>query len=598
MSKKKNMYNEFCKKSTLIVNNIHSKNIKNIINVLNDEDISEKLKLLKFSAKNVQEKKKIKKIISNLNIDEYPINVWGSFKFYFQLKDSLKREYFCTLNHILKFDPLLTFLELNKKLIEHKEDPQNVIDFINTVFNYNRVKISRIKQYIHKIKSMKSNAQEQIKECFRCFNNYKTIRDLISLFEYDFIDFEYKDNRNIYVINNPKYDLKAMAVADLDNKVVLQWQEIILRLSYMKNILDLNPKEYLGLIEHELLSAFPINKFLFNDEQIKGVPIKFWLKVFLLIFMENWKFLQEKSILCKKSKKEWLEILVAGGIEDKYHCDIIKTLSFFEYSCGKRDIQNYPFIIENDIIYTIPGIICSSDVVRVLISFFENSEENIQFKGEYYENSIRDKWARNGIKNVKKKEKILGKDFDCDMAFLFNNDLFICEIKNLSQPNSLHKWHKFYIKTQENIIQLERTVNHYSQKFFLEDIVKMLSVNPNWLPEKIHSMLIYSCYIGTTMRVKESWVASEIDIYNFFSKTPISHLKISENKKEAIYFFEYLKGYEYLEDNKHSLTIDDFEKYMQCPMALKFQQNKIKVRKEKIFINGVNLFVDCIDISN
>ncbi len=594
MGNKKNLYNEFCKKSSLIIESIHNNEIQKVIDLLSKEDDNEKIKLLKFSVKNIQKEEKVKEVITMLNIKDYSV-IWKSFEFYFQLRSTLKREYFYALNYMLQLNPLFLFFELNKILVDSEEDPQNIIDFINAIFNHNAKNLSRIKRVIYKAKNIKISKQEQVKICFQCYKNYKITNLLLQLFEYDFIDFQYKGRKNVYVINNPKYNLKEMTVADLDNGVILQWQEMILQLNYKKNLFDMNPKEYLKTIENELINAFSINKFLFQDEHIKRVPIKYWLKAFLLIFKENWKCLEyEEKILCKKSKREWCELFNDGGIEGKYHHEIFKELSFLKYSYGKRDIQNYPFIADENYIYTIPGIICSSDIVRVLISIFEESEDNLQFKGEYYEDSIRNKWTRNGIKSIKKKEKISGKEFDCDMAFLFNDDLFICEIKNLSQPNSFHKWHKFYIKLEENLAQLERISNHYSEVRYLEGIIKELSGDKNCIPKKIHSILLYSSYIGNPIKVKETWVASEIDVYNFLTKAPITQLEIVEDN--ATYYLKYLKNYEYLKDKSHTLTISDFERYMQCPMAIKFQQNRIKIRKQKISIAGVYLFIECIDI--
>ncbi|WP_346892986.1 hypothetical protein [Clostridium sp. UBA871] len=598
MSNKKSLYYKFLEKSRAIKDDLINKRVQNVIELLKNENKSESIKLLKYSLRETYDTKYFNEVIQILKSSQYPVSTWESFEFYFRLRDSLKKEYFCILSYLQELDSLILFNELNKMLIQYGENTQNIINFINEIFNYDdrKVPVSKFKRGIYKAKNLKKSKQMQITECFRSYNQYKITNRLIELFEYDFIDFRFIDN-NVSVINNPSYDLNAINIANLDNEVLSQWQNLILHLNDEGNLFYLPPSKYLEIVEEELLKAFPLNKFLFLDEQIQGIPIKYWLKTFLLIYKENWKCIQDKeSLLCMKSRIEWEEIFIDGGIEERYHSCIFKAISFTRCSHGKRNIEKYPFIVIENNIYTIPGIICYSDIVRVLISIFEDLENNLQFKGNYYEEFIREKWRKSGIKNVKKKEKILGDVFDCDMAFIFDEDLFICEIKNLLQPNSLHDWHRFYIKTQENLKQLERIANHYSESKHLKGMAKELVGRSDWLPKKVQPILIYSCYIGTIIKSKQALVTSEIDIYNFFARTPIRQYKISKEKKEAIFYSKYLNGYEYLENIGRTLTIADFEKYMECPMAIKYQKDRIKFKKKKIMLAGIWLWMDCVEV--
>ncbi|NRZ60365.1 hypothetical protein DZE42_003504 [Clostridium beijerinckii] len=519
MSKKKNLYNEFLRQSRLIRDEVINNRTQAVIELLENDNKSESIKLLKYSLREIHDAENFKKVIQILKSSKYPVSILESFEFYFSLKKSLKKEYYYILNYLQEFDILVLFYELNKMLIQDGDNIQNTINFINSIFNNNarNIHLSKFKSIIYKAKNLKKSKTKRIVDYFNCYNKYRMTNQLIELFEYDFIDFRFIDNKNVSVVNNPNYDLNAINIANLDNEIASKWQGIILHLNDEKNLFYLPPSKYLEIVEGELVKAFSLNKFLFSDEQIDGIPIKYWLKVFLLIYKENWNCIQSKeNLLCKKSIVEWKKLFDEGGIEEKYHFSIFNSISFTRCCVGKRNIEKCPFIVIENYIYTIPSIVCYSDIVRVLISIFEDLENNLQFKGDYYESYIRERWRRNGINNIKKKEKILKDEYDCDMAFIFDEDLFICEIKNLLQPNSLHEWHKFYIKTQDNLNQLERITKHYSESKYLKGIAKDLLGRSDWVPKEIHSILIYSCYIGSTIKYKQALVTSEIDIYNFF----------------------------------------------------------------------------------
>ncbi|AJG98174.1 hypothetical protein LF65_01567 [Clostridium beijerinckii] len=599
MSKKKNLYNKFLNESRIIKDNFFNKRIQNVIELLKRKNKEESIKLLKYSLKEIYSEENFKKVIEILKSKQYPTSTLESFKFYFKLKKYLKKEYYYILSCLQEWDLLVLFYELNMMLIQDCENIQDIIDFINLIFNYDDKKnsLSKFKAGIYKAKNFNKSKTKQMGDYFSCYGKYKLINQLIMLFEYDFIDFKFINNKNANVINNPSYDLNAIAIAGLDGEISSEWQKVILYLNDEKNLFCLPPDKYLQVIEEELLKVFSLNKFLFSHEQIQGIEIKYWLKAFLLIYKENWNCVQSKeNLLCKKSRNEWEAIFIAAGIENRYHSSIFNAFSFMECKCGDRDIVKYPFIeIDNDI-YTIPRIVFCSDIVRILISIFEDLENNLQFKGNYYESYIRAKWRENGIKNIQKTDKILKDVFDCDMAFVFDDNLFICEIKNLLQPSSLHEWHKFHIKTQQNLQQLERISNHYSEPQYLKGIVKELLGNEDWVPKKIYSILIYSCYIGSIIENKRAFIASEVDIYNFFARTPLQQYNISRDKKEATLSYKYLDGYEYLEDKNHILNTIDFERYMECPMAIKYQKDRIKIERKKIKVAGIWILLECVEV--
>lgn len=246
------------------------------------------------------------------------------------------------------------------------------------------------------------------------------------------------------------------------------------------------------------------------------------------------------------------------------------------------DYREKPLLCYKGAYYLLPYVILSSDIINVIIS--ESKEENekrFDKKGRANEDVVKAKWKNvvGRIENYKGFDRATNTHCECDMAFIFDDCLFICELKNEAQVYSYEDWKRFEIKKDENIAQLVRITNYCKNNNKLK---RALNKKSSWMPRKVISLLLYSNSCGKPQKVKDVYVANEQDVFCFFNRTPIRRMEINPQSKSFSYISSYLPGYDYLENRKHRLTIDDFETYMKLPMCTKYFFNKMEKEKANV----------------
>ena len=271
----------------------------------------------------------------------------------------------------------------------------------------------------------------------------------------------------------------------------------------------------------------------------------------------------------KSLKEEWKKVLSYYNIFES-NSDLFFEIMSKSYLIDQKDsidIRDTPLIFYNGFYYSIPFSNLTNDIANI-VAFRIKQNNNIYKKGNLFEAAIRNKWNKL-FKVVHTEETKNGQQFECDMVFVFDNCLFICELKNEVQPYSLEDWFRFTIRKEQNISQTKRITEHFQNS---ESLKLKLGKSVDWTPKKTFSLLLYGCKYGLPTKENDVIVANETDIYNFFNKTPIGTWIVNEDNL-SIYTTEFIEGYNYLEQFSHRLTIEDFYEYLKCPMAIRYLLN-------------------------
>ena len=311
----------------------------------------------------------------------------------------------------------------------------------------------------------------------------------------------------------------------------------------------------------------------YENFTLLNISIEIWIKAYLCLLFRSIRAIEASQMVVNISQDNVETDFGDVDIPVEYMATILDYLTI-EYGnhSQKEQIDDYrekPLLRYKGCIYLLPYVILASDIINIILQ--ESKKENrgrLDKRGITYENVTRDKWRKvvGCVGHCKGFDKTTNTHNECDMAFVFDDCLFICELKNEAQAYSYEDWKRFEIRKGENVAQLMRITNYFKNNNKLK---RSLNKHNSWIPRKVISLLLYSGSVGKPQNVDNVYVANEHDVFCFFKRTPIRRIEVNPQRKRCNYITSYLTGYDYLKDQKHRLTIGDFYTYMKLPMCTK-----------------------------
>ena len=263
------------------------------------------------------------------------------------------------------------------------------------------------------------------------------------------------------------------------------------------------------------------NKFLLErkyfckclDVKIKNIPISEWMNAYFALkkYIKEQKYRYEYERVSffnygvrnkhSKTKDEWKEILIKYGASKGYVDSIFETMIFDKKSV---DLFDDPFVPCCGKYFVVPWLINEMEVGRVLLSKFSN-KSGADFKGYAFEEYILEVLKYCGIPATAMKNK----DYQCDVAFLLNDVLFICECKN----RGVHKGNDLsFDEMDDDIAQIDRIFNFYKDN---PNIVKKCFQDAGYDKitfNEVQKFIIYSKVTHDVLKRKGVFI---MDIYKF-----------------------------------------------------------------------------------
>lgn len=406
-----------------------------------------------------------------------------------------------------------------------------------------------------------------------------------------------RDDNNIEII--PK-DIEAL----VNERIEIQRFESFRQFSLSINSKDekdelfmsksLAPEGFLDKAEKvsysEYLEYFSSNKL---DYKINGIEIVKWLRAYAVVRYFNEDFLNNNDFsnigrpnrwLYISTIDDWVERFTTYGIDD---LSARKICDKFVFKKKSVDWFDSPFLEIGDKIVTVPSHASHIQDVMALMSLATKENLNIAFKGYCFEDRVLNDLRENQIPATSIKRKFKDQEYQCDVAFVLGEDVYLCECKHTAQPITQRKRYDFYNSViPENIKQTNRICDFYSLNIdcVLDELNKNTEhkYSPEWKPRCIYRMLIYSCKLASKLNIDGVIVTDYTVLATFLYRRFPTFFR---NGKPIIQFMPpNMKG-----TLNGKPTTNKLLNFIDSPWQRGFQKDNIKITDQIVPINHIFL---------
>ena len=257
-----------------------------------------------------------------------------------------------------------------------------------------------------------------------------------------------------------------------------------------------------------------------KDIVIKDIPLNHWIQCYQTLINYSKKISIVAGLINNKlfhyliyklttikSKKNWIRMFIKAGVPKQ---DATTIFSYMIFSRKSSDIFDFPFIPIKDKFLLPHMIVESADTGLVLKSRLKQPDIAYSDNGKTFENYTLDILKYRNIPSINLHHKISGKEYECDIAFVLDNVLFLCELKDTGSPQLLDGNYNFYLS---DIDQAKRITSHFetNKQYVMESFEKSgYHVNFN----KTIKFLIYNTNFHRSLKVDDIHV---IDYESFIA---------------------------------------------------------------------------------
>lgn len=224
------------------------------------------------------------------------------------------------------------------------------------------------------------------------------------------------------------------------------------------------------------------------------------------------------STVCIKIKKTRLK----KQMDDLCVDNLNSLIETFMYGKGK-DIIDAPLISDGQYYYIIPTLIFNAQIPEVILSL-----ANIfTFRGKGLEHNVIDVLKSENIScsRIKISDEL---DYECDVVFELDNDLFLVECKAWGYPKSISEYYGMNDKIIEAYKQLER--NYLKIKENVENVLDVLGLNKNYKILHIYKILLSNFQRGDEQERNNTFICDFNSFKGIIKKIPSGIIAFDKNK--------------------------------------------------------------------
>lgn len=381
------------------------------------------------------------------------------------------------------------------------------------------------------------------------------LNDILEYWTYSDVEVSNSSNEKVsFIIRNENFELNNLISNERFNNLREGWQlnllkEVQTQQSYFnKNSQEFN--QFFNEGKSDLIKSF--SKLYFGslslNEQVDHLELREWIYAYELLIQECNVFIQKKqnfkplnlSKAClSKSIYDWEKLFTKNGFTKEKAKIIIKMFTFDETS---SDLFDTPFVKMDDHLVIVPSLTAQADISRALASNFLNRNKNLDFKGPGFEERIKTKLNSHNVKNSSLYKKVGLEEYQCDIAFLLDNELFLVECKAYVQPETTRQHANHLHKIYEDTLQLKRIADFYESNISI--VNTKLEMPINFAPQKTHRILMTSSMIGTPLFLNGAYVIDESAFTMFLNRRPpiLTHFEKDSYFSKPSEKFEIYKG--------------------------------------------------------
>ncbi|WP_163853083.1 hypothetical protein [Paenibacillus elgii] len=433
-----------------------------------------------------------------------------------------------------------------------------------------------------------------------------TAYDKINLLK-DFVDYwKYHDckiiKRDKYIAFEPKG--KA---AFLGNDISLERfesrrQQINIELEHIDfdafltidDTVKLPPEGFLNKDEIITYHSFQEYFYLNNlNQKVLEVPIREWIRAFTILKELGRRFIEKRQIIkgnlhlssvCLHiSDEELKNKLISSGINQN---NIVKIINNLTFSKSDSDLFDTPLIRvgNNGGFILVPSLISSMDSTRVLMCNFLKRDSNMDFKGYGFEQRVIEDLQEMGISagglNAKGfSDEGTERTFQCDVAFVIEKSLFLCECKAFSQPTTHRGFYELIEKKEKAVnIQLKAISKFYENN--LQVVRTKLQLPSTWVPDRIVNILIVTPPVGSAEKIENTYIIDYSAFSKFINRDKPGIIAITKKVKYEFNIFPELKG---------EITTEKLIKFLKKPIQVQLERSRRRRINKEIPYGKYNL---------
>ncbi|KOP65570.1 hypothetical protein AMS62_10165 [Bacillus sp. FJAT-18019] len=268
------------------------------------------------------------------------------------------------------------------------------------------------------------------------------------------------------------------------------------------------------------------------EEVVENMKLSRWIKAYQLLIDESKKFISThtsradyriKKYCISKTKRKWKDLYKKNGFSSLEFETIFKIFTFNKKS---QDTLDCPFIKIDDQFIIIPSLIAYADPARALSSNFLNRNSKLNFKGAGFEDRLKAGFKINDIRYSPLYKRVSDTEYECDVAFVVENDIFFVECKAHVQPYTTRQHANHLYKLYKETNQINRIADFYSNN---PTIIKdQLNLGDDFQIGTYHRILITTSMIGTPLYVNGVYIIDESSFNMFVDRTAPSLMLIEE----------------------------------------------------------------------
>ena len=257
-------------------------------------------------------------------------------------------------------------------------------------------------------------------------------------------------------------------------------------------------------------------------EKILNITLAEWIRAYTILQQLSEDFLAKRDGAKKlsvrewcivRSKDEWIETLILNGIDQIGAKIIVENLIFNRTA---KDLFDCPFISLGDSLVILPSLVSFISPVDAMLSNFYNKELALNFRGRGLELKVIEMLSTQNIigKNIKTSN---GSDeYECDVVFVLDHDLYFIECKTFLQPETPRRYYEYIGKLTEAANQLNRISSYLETN--LNVVKTSLNLDNDWKANHIHKIIVSSALVGEPFFINDCYITDASNLKRFFDR--------------------------------------------------------------------------------
>ncbi|MEF2966616.1 hypothetical protein V3851_12320 [Paenibacillus sp. M1] len=401
---------------------------------------------------------------------------------------------------------------------------------------------------------------------------WNDINDLLEYWKYSDLYIENKDNKTTFEIKDKEFELNNLISNERFINLREGWQ-----MSSVGEII--NSFKESKQLQNEVSKATDNLTYLFAtlyfgtatlNKKVENIFLSDWIRAYQILTQESKKFLQYKkrvennnkikNVCLSKTKKMWKELYKRNGFTSSEFEIIFELLTFNNKS---QDLIDCPLIKVDDQYIVIPSLTAKADPARALASNFLNKNINLDFKGSGFEDRVRAGFNLRKIRNSRLYKKDDETEYECDVAFIIENDIFFVECKAHVQPYTTRQHTNHLYKLYKETLQLNRIADFFSSNISL--VKKQLKLDDEFKVRDVHRILITTSMLGTPLYVNGVYIIDESSFTMFIDRTPPSLMLVNN----GVFKQQYTENFDIYHGE---ITVDKIIEFLKSPPQIHFMR--------------------------